>query len=330
MTPKYTNLGRYYGKKRTILAIILTKKIYYIRKIVKIIRNQKKRINNTIKLICGKTLIVFWWNGAEGKNWGDAINPILIKKMSGKDVILPHEVINFKNEPIYSVIGSILGARSDKNLIIWGSGFISSSGRLKETPYKICAVRGPLTRNIILSQGIDCPEIYGDPALLYPLYYNPIIKQKYKLGIIPHFLDQNHYALNMFKNHPDIIIIDILSEINEFVDAICNCEHIASSSLHGIIAADAYKIPSIWMILSDDIGGDRFKFYDYFMSVGRKNEKPFIMTENTSLQNIYDQFHTYKIDINLIKLVEACPFLNENYTNKLIQKIQLGFNHYSD
>ena len=311
-------------KKRTILSIIFTKKIYYIRKIFKITRNQKKRMNNTIKLIRGKTLIAFWWNGADGKNWGDAINPILIQNMSGKEVILPHEAINLKNETIYSVIGSILGARSDKNLIVWGSGFIASSGRLKEKPCKICAVRGPLTRNIIISQGIDCPEIYGDPALLYPLYYNPIIKKKYKLGIIPHFLDQNHHALDMLRNHHDVIIINILSEINEVVDVICSCERIASSSLHGIIAADAYGIPSIWMILSDDIGGDRFKFYDYFMSVGRKNEKPFIMTENTSLQNIYDQFHTYKIDINLIKLVEACPFLKETDANKLIKKIQLG------
>lgn len=323
--PKYFNLGEYYEFFfRTILTPTHSKK-KTVGKLLTIIRRQKNRINNTIKLICKKTLIAFWWTGAEGKNWGDAINPILIKNMSGKEAILPHEVINLKNVPIYSVIGSILGFCSDKNLIIWGSGFISSSSRLIEKPNKICAVRGPLTRNIIIKQGIDCPEIYGDPALLYPLFYKPVIRKKYKLGVIPHFRDQNHPALSIFKDHPEVVIIDILAGINVVVDSICSCECILSSSLHGIIASDSYGIPSIWMILSDNIGGDRFKFYDYFMSVGRKNEKPLFMTENTSHQSIYDQFHPYNINIDLIKLVKSCPFLNETEKNKLVKKIHFCF-----
>lgn len=98
-----------------------------------------------------------------------------------------------------------------------GSGFISSSSKFKIKPKQICAVRGPLTRDLIIKQGIECPEIYGDPALLYPLFYKPTIKKKYRLGVIPHYVDQNNPLLKIFKQYQDILIIDILAGINQVV-----------------------------------------------------------------------------------------------------------------
>jgi len=282
-----------------------------------------KKKMNTIKLIFSKEkpLIVYWWRGAEGINWGDALNPILIQKISGKEPVSADEIINLKHEPIYSVIGSILGNYSNKNLVVWGSGFISSSSKFKKSPKIICAVRGPLTRDSIIKQGINCPEIYGDPALLYPLFYKPNVGKKYKLGIIPHYVDQNHPLLCVFKNNPEVLIIDITAEINEVVDNICMCKLIASSSLHGIIAADAYKIPSTWIEISNKIIGDGFKFYDYFQSVGRINEYPLVMTEKTTLQDVYDNFKMYKINIDLIKLIDACPFISNYDRDELKKKL---------
>ena len=283
-----------------------------------------KTSSNTTKLIFSKEkpLIAYWWSGEGGTNWGDAVNPILIQKISGKEPVSANEIMNFKNEPVYSVIGSILGLYATKNLIVWGSGFISSSSQFKKIPRKICAVRGPLTRDLILKQGIDCPEIYGDPALLYPLFYKPIVNKKYQLGIIPHYIDQDNPILNSFKNDKEVLIIDITSEINEVVDNICMCERIASSSLHGIIVADAYGIPSIWIEFSDKITGNGFKFCDYFMSVGRNNEESLLMTENTKLQDIYNQYYEYKIHIDLIKLIETCPFIMDFEMSKLKKMIE--------
>lgn len=284
---------------------------YYIKRRGEVKNILNKRIVNTLKLLVfkKKLLIAYWWT-RDGNNWGDSLNPYLIENLSGRKPILSREIINFKNQNVYSVIGSILGFSPNKNLVIWGSGFISSNARFKVKPKKICAVRGPLTRELIINQGIDCPKVYGDPALLYPIFYKPNVKKEYNLGIIPHRIDQNSQFINIFKNNPDILIIDILSGINEVVDDICKCKIIASSSLHGIIAADAYGIPSIWVEFSESVVGNGFKFYDYFESVGRKNEKPFRITENTTIQDIYNQYKDYKIDIDLNRLLDACPFLN--------------------
>lgn len=153
--------------------------------------------------------------------------------------------------------------------------------------------------------------MYGDPALLYPFFYRPNVKKQYKLGIIPHYTDKENYLLNKFKDTPDILIIDILSGVNKVVEDICRCELIASSSLHGIIASDAYDIPSIWIEFSDRVVGNGFKFFDYFESVNRYNEKPLNITEETTLKDIYNRFHDYKIDIDLKKLIDSCPFLEK-------------------
>ena len=263
-----------------------------------------------------------WWTGAAQTQWGHALNPLLIKKISGKEIISTYDVINFKRKPVYSVIGSILGSHVDKNLVVWGSGFISSSSQFKVKPLKICAVRGPLTRDSIIKQGINCPEIYGDPALLYPLFYKPSVDKKYELGIIPHYVDQNHPLLSVFKNNPEVLIIDITAEINEVVDNICMCKLIASSSLHGIIAADAYNIPSAWIEISGKVIGDGFKFFDYFQSVGRINENPLVITENITLQDIYNRFRIYKINIDLIKLIDACPFISNYDGDELKKKLK--------
>ena len=88
------------------------------------------------------------------------------------------------------MIGSIIESLANKESIIWGSGAMYGGEKvLYEKPKKVLAVRGPLTRKYLLSQGVDCPEVYGDPALLLPKIYNPLIEKKYKLGVIPHNID---------------------------------------------------------------------------------------------------------------------------------------------
>jgi pyruvyltransferase len=236
-----------------------------------------------------------WYN--EDNNWGDKLNPILIQHISGQKVIYTKKAGHFK----YIVVGSILHYADDKSEV-WGAGLISSNHKPRGNP-KIHAVRGPLTRKRLLELGHDCPEIYGDPALLYPRYYNPKIEKKYELGIIPHYKDKEN---SWVRNKKGAKVIDIQGPLNKVVDEVCSCEAIISSSLHGIIMADAYGIPGYWVKLSDKLVGGDFKFRDYCMSVGR--EPIALILTNT---NIEEQFFDYKINIDLGKLMNACPFKNQ-------------------
>lgn len=262
-------------------------------------------------------IFAYWWNPKKYgiNNWGDALNTVLIQKISGrKPYYVGEDFQNTQNKPVYTVIGSILHqdelTRCGSNLVIWGSGFISSKGRLKAKPKEICAVRGPLSRAILLNQGYSCPEVYGDPALLCPYFYQSRSRKKYELGIIPHYVDKERVP-SVICDDPDVLLIDIQGGIEKVVDQICSCKRIASSSLHGVIAADAYHIPSIWIKFSDRVIGDGFKFFDYFSSVGRTDESFLQVEDKTGVEDILDACHPYKLDLNIRKLWESCPFRPE-------------------
>lgn len=218
----------------------------------------------------------------DSKNWGDALNPVLIKMISGET---PHNMnhthlVDIVHNPVYLVVGSIL-EYADKNSVVWGAGFISKDSKVVEPPKKIYAVRGPLTRELLIEQGIPCPGIYGDPALLLPRYYNPTIEKKYKMGFIPHYAEWDSKIAQTYNNDPTVLTIDITSGIYNVVNQILSCDRIESSALHGLIIADAYSIPSTWLHLSNKIIGGWFKFNDYFEA---------------------------KKYVNLDKLMSVCPF----------------------
>jgi len=241
-------------------------------------------------------------------NWGDKIGPILFECISGiKPKAVGMSFENIEKKDVYLIVGSIL-QRADPYSIIWGPGFITESSKIIYKPKEIYAVRGPLTIKKLKEQGYTC-NVYGDPVLLYPRFYTPVsVKKKYKLGVIPHFIDKNSEFLNKFRGISDILIIDIQEDINVFVDKVCSCELIASSSLHGIIVSDAYNIPSIWIELSSKVKGNGFKFRDYFESVHREEKLPLVINENTTLQQVYDKFKDYVLDIDIDRLYNVCPF----------------------
>ncbi len=254
-------------------------------------------------LFIDKDAIRMSWD--QGTNFGDAFNPYLIKALTNRNVVWVNR--KYYHKPYLMSIGSIL-QKSTSNALVWGTGFISADSKLNEDPKKIYAVRGPRTRNRLIELGYSCPEIYGDPALLIPKIYDPKIKKNYKLGIIPHYVDKDNPNLKNFFDK-DILIIDIKQKNHfEFINQLLSCEKIVSSSLHGIIVSDAYKIPSIWVEFSNKVKGDGFKFLDYFESVHRKDKRPYLINSSTKIENLYELFYQYKISIDLDKLIDSFPY----------------------
>jgi exoV-like protein len=198
--------------------------------------------------------------------------------------------------------------------IVWGSGFLSNDDKfkLKEKPKKVLAVRGKLSRQFLLEQGVECPEVYGDPALLLPLFYKAHKKKRYKLGVVAHIYDESNPLVQGLKGNNDVIIISLQSYDNwlHVIDKISECELILSSSLHGIIVSDAYGIPNAWVEFSDKVIGNGFKFRDYFSSVSKNISEPIRITTPIDINNLDRYKKTWEAPTcDLNKLIEASPFL---------------------
>ena len=269
------------------------------------------------------------------KNWGDVLSQFLLEHYSGKklnkdDVFYFDDAAHMldKNGKIVGIGSSMKYVRPDD--YVWGTGCIDEH-HVGDKPKKVYSVRGPLTRDVLLKRGWDVPEVYGDPALLFPQIYNPTIEKKYKIGLIPHCVD--FYSLDGLKviNHMEnmgIKIINVTAGINEFIDQLKECEYIISSSLHGLIAADAYGIPNYRVKISKLVHGGDFKYKDHYASVKREHYEPLQLTDTTTL----DEVNSLKFEVGNIslidKLLENTPWNDPDCTyiqNTPTKKIKLLF-----
>ena len=228
-----------------------------------------ERLKNHVEVLTNKNRRIVKWSSGKytSNNIGDALNEYLFQKVFGKEVISYRNVLNLGIPPVYSFIGSVLDNSAVKNLTVMGSGFKRETSKMVVKPMKVISCRGPLTRGKLLKMGVEVPEVYGDPAILLPEYYNPTVEKKYKMGLIPHYVDKDLEIVRRWSRNSDVINIDVFSKMESFVSDLKSCDFTASSSLHGVILSHAYGIPSVWVPLSDKLAGGSFKFNDYYQSV---------------------------------------------------------------
>lgn len=243
-------------------------------------------------------------------NFGDCLSPYILEKISGKEVVYTEQS---KDVTTIMAIGSIL-ATDVSNSIIWGNGFAwkYSDTEIVSAPLEIRAVRGKLTRVKLLEHGIPCPEVYGDPALLLPRLYNPGVKKKYKLGIIPHIVDYEDVCKLYGSLPEDVCIIDFRifkgNTVEKTIDKILECDKIISGGLHGLIVANAYGIDAMWVEFSKKIQGDGFKFWDYFSCL---DIVPYLAIKplEMDLDDVISKIPKANITIDLDMLYNACPVI---------------------
>lgn len=196
-------------------------------------------------------------------NMGDIITPIIINKLFK---VKCRWVDRKRQAPHFIMTGSILKFTS-KHTTVWGSGAMWENEK-PSSEAEYLSVRGPISYELVKANGGKVEDIFGDPAMLLPLFHPNRQEKKYKIGILPHYVDFKAVSAR-YRNRPDIIVIDILN-INPLlvVDQMLQCEKIVTSSLHGVIVANAYGIPVSPVKFSNLLVGDGTKFKDHLLSVG--------------------------------------------------------------
>jgi pyruvyltransferase len=158
-------------------------------------------------------------------------------------------------------VGSV-AALATRGAVLWGTGIMNRDDRI-QPGVQIAAVRGPLTREAAQRSKVPCPPVFGDPGLLVPRLLPRQRASCDEPGLVPHFSNLADARLPAGWR-----LVDVRESVDVFVDQLCRCAWVASSSLHGIILAHAYGIPAAWVSYGILPSGDDTKFHDYFLSVG--------------------------------------------------------------
>ncbi|SFO06921.1 Polysaccharide pyruvyl transferase [Pseudobutyrivibrio sp. UC1225] len=239
-------------------------------------------------------------------------------------------------------IGSILAAdffRDDA--VVWGTGihYIEDSARLavnyERRKLDIRAVRGPITRRALAYAGYSCPRVYGDPAILMPYIYKPkIFPTKNKISVIYQWKDR----LNEVPSGVTKIDVET-NNYQKVIDEIVSSSMVVSASLHGIILAESYGVPAVWLIEKET--DEVIKYFDWYYSTKRFKVKvassieEAINMEPMPLPNLDEMraelYESYPKDIYTKYVVKEWNYVFWGFGNcfkRNIQKIEARKNEY--
>jgi len=221
------------------------------------------------KIRCKKEKsLVYWWQPKDDRpNIGDFVAYDLVSRVlaqKGKRVI-------DKKDPSHKLVsvGSVLHFANTGDTL-WGTGLNKKIDDSKNqfTQLDVRAVRGPLTREYLMNKGISVPEVFGDPAILLPYFY-PVSLMKDPAKHTDHIvINHMNDDMSKYEAYKDKLVTP-MQYPGSFIEAIVNTDRVISSSLHGVIIAEAYGIPAVFY--QSGSGESMFKYNDYAMGTGRES-----------------------------------------------------------
>lgn len=195
-------------------------------------------------------------------------------------------------------------------LHVWGTGTLFNDKPVTwPQKLQVHAVRGALTANRLCKDAANIPM--GDPGILASLLIDPPQQKRWAVAIVPNHVDTTYLSnLDLPKSWR---LIDPEQPVLDVVHQIASADLVISSSLHGLIVADAFKIPCIWAESHTRLQGtEGHKFNDYMTS------RPNAFNRPVSYQVLLNLKHAKLEDIATIasrdieewqnNLIEVFPF----------------------
>lgn len=227
---------------------------------------------------------LFFFRSSNGRpNFGDELSPLVVSFVTGREAVHAGPW-----DCELTAIGSILdrflkvggrvrtGLRKrllGQRIAVWGSGLIAEA-EPGGHPLDILALRGGLTRSA-LRAGDGVP--LGDPGLLVGRMIR-LPAKTHAIGIVPHYVDKADPMVRALSGLKGVTVIDVETDAMTVTRQIAACGLVLSSSLHGLIVADAFGIPNQRLKFTGNLKGGDFKFSDYASALGRANRLAHALT----------------------------------------------------
>ena len=239
-------------------------------------------------------------------NIGDLTNADVVSRVAGTGTIQAADLC----APHIVAIGSTLDSAAG-NSLVWGTGMMAperGSGGLISG--NVFALRGKLTAAALRAQGLPIGDVpLGDPAALLPalMGIQRALTPRARLGIVPHYADRMHPEFVRLRSMDGVRDLNVHeTSARAFLSEMAECEAVVSSSLHGLIFAEALSIPNLWAEVGDGLPGGRFKFLDWFTSTRQPVAQPYLLQRDT-VTSLVDQARLHGLDLDQASLISVFP-----------------------
>ena len=128
----------------------------------------------------------------------------------------------------------------------------------------------------------------GDLGLLAPRVFGTSARVPH-IGLIPHLSHRGSEWVERLRADNRIEVIDVRRSPHTVCRQIGACMAIITSSLHGLIVADAYGVPAVWGLPTPILLGSDHKFRDHHTAIGLDPSDRFVDLETTTVDDALDR-----------------------------------------
>lgn len=298
-------------------------------------------LDDAIRRMGGKVPLT-WARSVKGiANLGDVASVAVVAAMSG---CVPFARAHGDHFTRLAAIGTIGQALQWGTVHVWGTGFDAKLRAFGDrhagfaaapaTRYVVHATRGPHSRRTLLNAGIPAPPIHGDGAWFLPrVLPRPATPPTHELGVVVHLSELDSISLggkplHLRYHHGEADGVRIITTLHEAswegfqgrMAEILSCRRIASTSLHGLIIAEAYGIPCIpfpfkgsgELVFDLEAGEVDHRYADFYRGAGRRELPGFAQPfrEETAWDRLIaaiDRLWTPLVPARLDSFFEAFP-----------------------
>lgn len=204
----------------------------------------------------------YWWD--QQRNFGDQLTPTLLPTLGVAPI---HQLP--RHAALVGVGSIIEHLPADYRGVVWGTGLMfDHTVRLPNATF--AAVRGLLTAERL---GLGHVAT-GDPGLLLRDRGGVPHGQRSAV-LVPHFRHRSDPLWDRLQAYlgPRTRRVDVRGRPTAVAGQIASASMVVTSSLHGLITADANGVPAAWTLPRPWGEGGAFKFLDYESNFGRTWER---------------------------------------------------------
>lgn len=232
-----------------------------------------------------KSIKIFKWSLKHSPygNFGDEISSDILREIIGYEPVSVHparaeliaagsilDTFDRKYEKVPRQKRMIKWAYArlfaPRDLHVWGSGIMNPESQVLWPQSRIhyWALRGELTR-LAAGQQNQSKIVLGDPGILASRLVEKRATKTHRIAFVPNHVDMDWLKTETLPRH--WLLVDPIGPTKQVLAQIAGSDLVIASSLHGLISADSFGIPCVWIKTTLPLAGDAtHKYLDYASS----------------------------------------------------------------